>query len=316
MGGKRILIVDDEPLNTDMLSRRLASRGYTTAIANSADDAWRQLSSNLPDVLLLDVNMPDVSGLELLDRIRTTEEMRTIPVILVSALADTDNIVRGLQRGANDYVTKPVNLPVLLARLETQLKMASLVSQLESQKEILARLAAHDDLTGVLNRRAMFDAMEVDLARSRRYNHPLSILLMDLDHFKRVNDEHGHPAGDAVLRQFAAHISRNLRSTDSLCRYGGEEFCAILPETNRDQALRAAEIIRQHIENTDFVHEDLRIRMTVSIGVASYFPPGTASSTDLLDNADKALYEAKESGRNRVCAYHDEDGRQPLAAAG
>ncbi len=314
--GKRVLIVDDEPMNTDMLSRRLESRGYATSISNSAAQALESLQENTPDVILLDVNMPRVSGLELLDQLRANEGTQIIPVILVSALADTDNIVRGLQRGANDYVTKPVNLPVLLARLETQLKMASLVSQLESQKEALARLASRDDLTGVLNRRAMFETLDVDLARSSRYNHPLSLLMMDLDHFKRVNDDYGHAAGDAVLRHFAKAVGRSLRSTDSLCRYGGEEFCAILPETGEEQARRAAELIRELIEQTEFVSEGTKISLTVSIGIGIYTPPADTGVTELLDNADKALYEAKENGRNRVEVYREGQQPQPLAATG
>lgn len=313
----QVLIVDDEPLNLDMLSRRLNTRGYQTVTAPSAEEAHRRIRERTPDIILLDVNMPRVSGLEMLDQLKADESTQGIPIILVSALSDTENIVRGLQRGANDYVTKPINLPVLLARLETQLKMASLVSQLESQKEILAKLAAYDDLTGVLNRRSMFEALELDLNRSVRYQHHLSVLMMDLDHFKKVNDQYGHAAGDSILREFAERVSHGLRSTDALCRYGGEEFSAVLPETPACQASTVAENIRQLVLSLPFTHEDQKIPMTVSIGVATFVPGEQPSAAALLDRADKALYDAKNSGRNRVCSFHADDASEvPLAQAG
>ncbi|MGI8906606.1 MAG: diguanylate cyclase [Candidatus Sumerlaeaceae bacterium] len=299
----RVLIVDDEPMNVDMLGRRLTSRGYMVASAANGQEALRAVKGSLPDVMLVDVNMPGMSGLELLDKLRADESTTAVPIILVSALSDTENIVRGLQRGANDYVTKPINLPVLLARIETHLKMSSLVSQLENQKEILAKLAASDDLTGIYNRRSLFESLEIDLARAQRYRHELTVLMMDLDHFKNVNDLHGHAAGDAVLRQFADRISSHLRSTDALFRYGGEEFCAVLPESNHEQGMLVAENLRNVVLSEPFRYEDLELTLTVSIGLSTFALPKPLSAAELLDRADKALYEAKNSGRNRVCCY-------------
>jgi diguanylate cyclase (GGDEF)-like protein len=302
---QQILIVDDEALNLDMLGRRLVTRGYNVATASSAAQALEMMRNRPPSLVLLDVNMPGMSGLQMLDVLKGDEDLKGVPVILVSALSDTENIVRGLQRGASDYVTKPINLPVLLARLETQLKMASLVNQLESQKEILARLASCDDLTGVLNRRSLFETLEVDLNRSTRYRHQLSVLMMDLDHFKRVNDEHGHAAGDEVLRQFAERISHSLRNTDALFRYGGEEFCVVLPETNGRHALHVAENIRHLIESRPFELDTTALHCTVSIGLATFTPPEPINATQLLERADEALYDAKNGGRNRVCTYDE-----------
>lgn len=302
-GNHRVLIVDDEAINLDMLGRRLSTRGYQVSTARNAAEALNAIASEHPELILLDVNMPEISGLQFLETLKSDVGTQSIPVILVSALSDTETIVRGLQRGASDYVTKPINLPVLLARLETQLKVASLVNQLENQKEILARLALYDDLTGVYNRRSLFEALEVDLGRSQRYQHELSVLMMDLDFFKQVNDEHGHAAGDEVLRQFAERISRSLRSTDAFFRYGGEEFCAVLPETNHSQALRVAENMRIIVSSRPFTFDGVNLNTTVSIGLATFVPSEIISAAELLDRADKALYEAKNAGRNRVCCY-------------
>ncbi len=311
--GSCLLIIDDEPMNTDILCRRLTTRGYKTIAAHSAEEGWSQLESEDVDVLLLDVNMPVVNGLEFLDRLRGDERTKTVPVIMVSALADTEHIVRGLQRGANDYVTKPVNMPILLARIETQLKIASLVNELESQMEVLATLATHDELTGVLNRRAMIRALEHDLARSRRYKHPLSVLMVDVDYFKRINDELGHAAGDHVLREFAIELGRTLRVTDTLCRYGGEEFCVILAETDEAQALLVAEHLRKRLSRAQFSFEQSHMRLTASIGVSTYRFSEDTESLQLLEKADKALYQAKRNGRNRVEVYEQKSAIAAVA---
>jgi diguanylate cyclase (GGDEF)-like protein len=163
----------------------------------------------------------------------------------------------------------------------------------------------------------MFEALELDLNRSVRYQHHLSVLMMDLDHFKKVNDQYGHAAGDSILREFAERVSHGLRSTDALCRYGGEEFSAVLPETPACQAATVAENIRQLVLSLPFTHEDQKIPMTVSIGVATFVPGEQPSAAALLDRADKALYDAKNSGRNRVCSFHADDASEvPLAQAG
>ncbi|MBI3269484.1 MAG: diguanylate cyclase [Planctomycetes bacterium] len=297
----RILAVDDEAGNLDLLRRRLSRQGYEVPIASSASEAAAEIADRMPDMVLLDINMPEVSGLDFLKQLRASPKTLLLPVIMVSALTDTDSIVTAIQDGANDYVTKPINLPVLLARMETHLKMAALVQHLETQTQILSKLAALDYLTGIYNRRSMFDALEVELNRCRRSGRRLSVLMLDLDHFKRINDSHGHPAGDLVLREFASRAKQALRSTDILCRYGGEEFCVILPETETASALAAAERIRQAIGARSFMLESDEVTVTVSVGVASVPPEFEGELTELLERADKALYRAKQGGRNRVC---------------
>jgi two-component system, cell cycle response regulator len=315
-GPHHILVVDDEPVNLTLLSKRLAHRGYQISTAASADEALAIINASRPDLVLLDIFMPKVSGVDLLRTLRENEATASLPVILVSALGDTAHIVRGLAEGANDYVTKPVNQPILLARIEALLRSTDMVRRLEVQTEILSRLAAYDELTGVYNRRSLFHALENEVNRSARYGRDLSVLLLDIDHFKIVNDLHGHAAGDVVLHAVAQRIVEALRSCDTLCRYGGEEFCAILPETNATGAVRAAERVRLAVECAPFETAEKTLAVTVSVGIAAWKGSRGAQIPDLLAGADRALYVAKHSGRNRVHLYDDvSDGQVPPACA-
>jgi len=307
-----ILVVDDEPVNLTLLSKRLEQRGYQVSTAESAEQALAVIKADRPDVMLLDIFMPKVSGVDLLRTLRESEATKALPVILVSALGDTSHIVRGLAEGANDYVTKPVNQPILVARIEALLRSSAMVRRLEVQTEILSRLAAYDELTGVYNRRSLFHALENEVSRSGRYGRDLSVLLLDIDHFKSVNDEYGHSSGDVVLRAVAQRAFESLRSCDTLCRYGGEEFCAILPETNATGGVRAAERVRMAVERAPFLVNEKSLSMSVSIGIAAWKGSRGANVPDLLVAADRALYVAKNAGRNRVHLYDDEaDGQVP-----
>lgn len=300
----RVLVVDDELPAIDFLRRRLERLGYQVNTAQSTEEALGEIRKRLPNIVLLDIAMPEVSGIELLRQLRQNSETQTLPVIMVSALGDTDNIVTAIREGANDYVTKPINMPVLTARMETHLKMAGLVHHLEAQTQILAKLAAFDELTGLYNRRAMIGALEATLKRMRVYRSPLSVLMMDLDHFKNVNDNYGHAAGDAVLREFARRLGTAVRQADIRCRYGGEEFCVLLPETGGEGAQVIAERIRKAIEQPLFpIDKDKEIPVTVSIGLATLMPKEDLEPAMLLENADKALYRAKQEGRNRVALF-------------
>jgi diguanylate cyclase (GGDEF)-like protein len=300
-----VLVVDDEPVNLAMLEKRLAQRGYRVSTALLAEQALTIIENDRPDLALLDIFLPKVSGLDLLRTLRGREATQTLPVILVSALGETSQIVRGLEEGANDYVTKPINLPVLLARMEALLRSAATVRRLEVEAEILSRLAAYDELTGVHNRRSLFHTLENEVARSARYGRNLSVLLFDIDHFKKVNDELGHPAGDAVLRAVAQRALEGLRSCDTLCRYGGEEFCAILPETNAMGAVHVGERLRSSVESLPFEVSDSARTVTVSVGIASWKGSRDVEVPDLLAAADRALYAAKNAGRNRVHLAED-----------
>ena len=299
-------MVEDSRVSLEVYAQRLERRGYQVATAISAEEARAELEVALPDLILLDVFMPKVSGFELLRELRSSPKTATVPVILISALSDTKHIVEGLELGANDYVTKPIVMPILTARMEALLRSSELVRRLEVQTELLSKLAAFDDLTGVYNRRSMFHHLEAELSRCRRYGRSITVLMVDIDHFKRVNDEHGHLIGDQALRFVATTLQNELRSMDFLCRYGGEEFCAILPETNRPGAARAGERLRSAIERTGFKQDRVRLPLTVSVGASSWTANEGNAIPDLLQRADGALLEAKRSGRNKVQLASDD----------
>lgn len=296
----RVLMVEDSRLSLEVYAQRLERRGYAVATATSAEEGRARLDEAQPDIVLLDVFMPKVSGFEFLRELRTTPRTSTTPVILISALSDTKHIVEGLELGANDYVTKPIVMPILTARMEALLRSQELVRKLEVQTELLSKLAAFDDLTGAYNRRSLFHHLEAELSRCRRYGRSVSVLMVDIDHFKRVNDSHGHLVGDQVLRSIAQVMQAELRAMDLLCRYGGEEFCAILPETNHPGAGRAAERLRSAVERAKIEHEALSLSLTVSVGGASWSNAAGNEVPDLLARADEALLEAKRAGRNCI----------------
>jgi len=295
-----VLAVDDDPNILKMYQRRLRRFGYQVRTTLNAEEADIAISERLPDMILLDVFLPHTSGLEYLTKLRQNPKTKNLPIILVSGSDDTEHVVRGLHEGASDYVVKPFQMEVLLARMQTQLRLAGLLKKLETQAETLSKLAAFDELTGVYNRRSLFNALESEISRSARYSYPLSVMMLDLDHFKKVNDDYGHAAGDAVLRRFAELVGDTLRKIDVLCRYGGEEFCAILPETSVNSAIKVAERVRVAVESDTISLDQVELRITVSIGITSVTPLRGAEPDHLLSEADKALYEAKSNGRNRV----------------
>ena len=297
-----VLMVEDSKVSLATYAQRLENRGYTVATASSAEQAREELAQRMPDIILLDVFMPKVSGFDLLRELRDDPRTAKIPVILISALSDTKHIVEGLELGANDYVTKPIVMPILTARMEALLRSSELVRRLEVQTELLAKLAAFDDLTGAYNRRSMFHHLEAEIGRSRRYERSLSVLMVDVDHFKRVNDEFGHAAGDKALTWVSQTLSSQLRSMDFLCRYGGEEFCVILPETSSTGAVRAGERLRVAVERETFVDQPLKVSITVSVGAATWNVSESRDVPDLLAQADYALLAAKRAGRNRVAS--------------
>ena len=304
-------MVEDSRVSLEVYAQRLEKRGYQVATAISAEEARAELEAGVPDLILLDVFMPKVSGFEFVRELRADPKTSRVPIILISALSDTQHIVEGLELGANDYVTKPIVMPILTARMEALLRSSELVRRLEVQTELLSKLAAFDDLTGVYNRRSMFHHLEAELSRCRRYGRSLGILMVDIDHFKRVNDEHGHLVGDQALRWVATTLQNELRSMDFLCRYGGEEFCAILPETNRPGVARAGERLRAAIERTLFKQDEVQLSLSISLGGASWAADESNDIPDLLARADAALLEAKRNGRNQVRVSNEDQVARP-----
>ena len=241
---RRVLVVDDDELNRMLFRHALEAAGFTVSEACSAAEARERLREGGTDIMLLDIGMPEVSGIDFLRQLRQSPDTLHLPVILVSAFTDTEVVVKGLEFGAQDYVTKPVDFPVLVARVQNQLDMTQRAIKLQEQANILSRLANLDPLTGVLNRRAFLEVYNAEHLRAVRYLRPLAVLMLDLDHFKSVNDQWGHAAGDEVLRRFADLAATMMRASDHFCRYGGEEFCMLLTETDLVGAMDTAERVR------------------------------------------------------------------------
>jgi diguanylate cyclase (GGDEF)-like protein len=332
-----ILIVDDLPDNRLPLQSLLRKAGFTDLwTAESAHDAFHMLGMDesngecgLPrpafDAILMDITMPDLDGIEACRRIKARERLRDIPIIMVSSLAESKDFEAAFAAGAMDYVVKPINMVELLVRLRSALalkgeldcrkqreqELLERTRQLEEANQQLQLLSSLDSLTRVPNRRHFDESLQRAWKAAARTDAPLSLLLLDLDHFKRYNDIYGHQCGDDCLRQVAQTLTCALRRpTDLLARYGGEEFAVILADTDARGAAVVAGTLRSRVEALEIVHADssLREQVTISIGVATARAQPGSSSQSLLRAADQALYEAKRHGRNRVVAVHDQTG--------
>jgi diguanylate cyclase (GGDEF)-like protein len=299
----RILVVDDHEDNVELLRARLVARGFTVSTASDGQEALDSVRADPPDLILLDVMMPRIDGIEVARRIKADPTLPFIPIIMQTALDTIEEKVEGLDAGADDYITKPINFSELEARVNALLRIKALQEQLSEANRALLHASQTDGLTGVANRRELEQRLKEMFAHSARLNEPLSCLMCDLDHFKSVNDTHGHQAGDAVLKQVAQTLKDAARETDRVGRYGGEEFMVLLPGTVLHEALAFAERIRRRVEDTEFAFEGGSLRRTMSVGVSAWPHPKISDQQELIKAADDALYEAKEQGRNRVVAF-------------
>lgn len=304
--GTRILVVDDVPDNVDILDARLASRGYTVVTATNGEEALERVREQAPHLILLDVMMPGMDGHEVARRIKSDERLPFIPIILVTALTEADDVVQGLESGADDHISKPYNFRELEARVRAMLRIKRLQDELdlknrelEDVNQRLKKLSITDGLTELFNHRHVHELLHDEFGRMQRSGDPLSVAMIDLDRFKAVNDTYGHPTGDVILYETARIIREAAREIDMVGRYGGEEFIAILPDTDEAAAAAFAERVRARVEEHVFRDGATEVRMTMSAGVASFLGEGGAPET-LLKHADEALYQAKGGGRNRV----------------
>lgn len=299
-----ILVVEDSRPALQELSRPL-SADYMPITAKDGAEAWELLLSR-PEIELVitDIVMPRLSGHDLLLKIRASEnpQIRNLPVIVIAGVVDRDDRHLAFRNGANDFITKPIDAAELLARVRVHHKLARTIHELELSRRALAEQAITDPLTHLKNRRAFFQEGKDRLALSQRANTPLSVMLLDLDDFKGVNDTYGHRAGDQVLLAVAELLARLSRSVDTVARVGGEEFAIILPGTNRQGAVVLAERIRGALEQAAFAVGSARVPLTVSIGIAASDADPADSIDTLLHAADRRMYVAKQSGRNRVYA--------------
>lgn len=303
----RILVVDDHPDNVEIIQARLSHQGYEVDTATNGQEALDKVRENPPHLILCDVMMPLVDGYEVSRRIKNDEELPYIPIILVTARDSTQDKVEGLEAGADDYLTKPINFPELEARVRSMLRIKRLQDELdqknrelEEANKQLRKLSITDGLTGLFNHRHVHELLHEEHERSLRTGEPLGVAMLDLDRFKQVNDTYGHPTGDVILYETAEILRDTAREIDMVGRYGGEEFIALLPNTGEEEAARFAERVRRRVEEHVYRDEETEVRMTLSSGVASAAGEEVEGPEVLLRRADDALYQAKESGRNRV----------------
>jgi len=348
---KRILVVDDHEDNIELLRARLEARGYEVFGASDGQAALDQVEHVIPDLILLDVMMPKMDGMEVVRRLKANKNLPFIPVIMQTALDSTENKVEGLDAGADDYITKPINFAELEARVNSLLRFKKLQSELEATNVLLAaanaelsakkeelseandklrRISLTDGLTDIDNRRCLEDRLHEMWQHSLRLHEPIALIMCDIDKFKSVNDNFGHQAGDSVLKEVAQLLKGEAREIDRVGRYGGEEFLLILPGTVLDAAVTFAERLREKVDRHTFTYSGGTLTRTISCGVAAAPHPRVNDQEALLRAADDALYVAKETGRNRVVRFdgaeynaHTEskgtktsDGEKPVKQAG
>jgi two-component system cell cycle response regulator len=296
--GREILVVDDDQDSVSFLRQTLEFEGYQVDTAFSGEEAVAKLKNKQPDLVLLDINMPGISGLDTLAFLR--QQGPYVSVIFVSANSSRDSVVRGLNAGADDYVRKPFEIEELLSRIRAKLRIKDLHDRLTAANERLRELADTDDLTGLYNMRSFYQRLETELQRGRRFKRPVAVAMMDMDHFKSVNDDHDHLFGSYVISEVGKIIRKNIRQVDFAARYGGDEFIIVLTETNLHGAKQFTERLRKVIEKRLFESGDDRIKLTVSIGFSVSDPVQTMDGRAIVRKADHCLYLAKEAGRNCV----------------
>ena len=298
---QKILVVDDSPVNLQIL-RHLLKDEWVVETAMDGGSALRIAhSDNPPDLILLDVMMPGMDGYTVCQQLKESEDTRDIPVVFVTALSDEREEARGLDLGAIDYITKPYSAPIVKARIRNHL-------ELKQYRDLLKHMAMVDGLTGIANRRQFDEILPKEWKRAHRERIPISLLMVDVDHFREYNEAHGHLGGDECLREIARIIADSLmRPYDLAARYGGEEFVCLLPAIDEPGMMEVAERIRSRIQALEVnCLKGEASRVTVSVGGASLVPREETGWEDLVEQADRALYEAKNGGRNQVVCF-----RQP-----
>ena len=297
----RILLVDDDPALRMFVEATLKREGHGVHSLPDADDILEQLDALSPDLLILDLMLPNISGYDVLKNIRKASRFDTVPIVLFSGQNDTASKIKGLDLGAVDYLVKPIPPEELAARVRALIRQKKRQDELMAEYNRLSELSLTDPLTGAYNRRALNTFLRSRLAEATRHNTPFSCVMFDLDHFKEVNDTHGHDTGDLVLREVAALTIALFRQEDALVRYGGEEFLGILQHTSKEGARTFSERLRSEVAGRTFNEDKHPLQITLSAGVSS-FPEdgGFEDPREMITLADRRLYVAKGSGRNRV----------------
>ena len=299
-----VLVIDDNEVVRNLAKKLLTNNSFNVLAAEGGREAIELLKLFDPHVILLDVMMPDMDGYEVCRKLKTIDKTKDIPIIMVTSKTDTLDKIKGFEIGAADYITKPFNPAELLARVNSQVKMKNVCDELQEKNIILEELVKKDGLTNLYNHRYFHERLNDEFVRSKRYNLPLCCVIIDIDYFKRVNDQYGHQFGDLVLKSMSEIITNNIRDVDICARYGGEEFGIIIPQTTLEETDSMMERIRENIEKHKFEIADNTINITISIGIAGMRQSGASTHRELVKYADEALYNAKFNGRNRVEIYN------------
>jgi len=304
----RILIAEDDFVSQRLLMAKLVKWGYDVEAADNGDDAWKIIKSdNAPRIAILDWMMPGADGVELCRRVRKEILEPYTYIILLTAQQRDEDLIIGMEAGADDYIIKPFKSNELKVRLRAGRRIIELQNELIEAREALREKASHDPLTGLWNHEEIIRIVEDHLSRTEREGGYVSVIMADIDYFKRVNDTYGHMAGDAVLRMTCHRIMSQIRAYDSAGRYGGEEFLIVLPGCKRGDAASAAERIRFCINRDSMNISEGMIPVTISLGTATNNREKTCNAESLIQAVDAALYRAKKKGRNRVEVAVDSD---------
>lgn len=302
-----LLVIDDSKVGRQHILEILQQTSLFRAYHEAADglEGFKKILSQPVDLVLCDVDMPGMDGFKFLAMIKTREELRDIPVIMLTGKENREDKIRGLELGASDYVTKPFDPGELVARVKVQLKIKSLQDSLKESNQLLLELSNTDPLTRLANRRHLMEMLDREFTRSIRSGSPLSLVMLDIDHFKKINDTYGHQVGDEILIDMATILRRHLREYDLAARYGGEEFSLVLPDADLDKAMQVAERLRKAVAQKRFNAAKSALNITISLGVGCIPRPEIQSVDDLIRFADDALYKAKREGRNCIRSIAD-----------
>lgn len=297
-----ILVIEDNRETRRKIVADLEQNGFKGVIFEAVDglDGFYKASQKLPDIILCDIEMPRMDGLKFLTAIRSNAETKHIPVLLLTSSTNREIRLKGLTTGAHDFIHIPYDSQELAARAKLHLNAKQREDELRKRNKELEQLSNKDCLTGAFNRRYLCHILNVELGRAARTDGMVSVLMLDIDHFKEINDRFGHQAGDLVLKKVTAEATACLRNYDLFFRYGGEEFVVMLPDTSNREALKVAERLCNRVRTLLFNQISPDLRVTVSIGVAAYPDNDVCSVEELLAHADQALYQAKQNGRDQV----------------
>jgi two-component system cell cycle response regulator len=302
-----VLVIDDSDTIREQIIRTLMDAALFDNCWEARDglEGFKSLMDIKPDLVICDLEMPRMDGFKFLQMASARDELRDIPIIILTSSSNKESKVKGLEQGANDYVTKPFDATELVARVKVHLKIKRLQDELRRANEHFKELAITDPLTNLYNRRFVTDILDKEFQRAERKCELLSLVIFDVDHFKKINDTYGHQNGDAVLVAIAEAAQRGLRTYDFAARYGGEEFVLVLPGTSLSGGVVVAERLRKAVQALTFAPPLEDLSVTVSSGVATYPSPQVDSVSMLFQQADEALYLAKQDGRNQVKTADD-----------